>query len=254
MRFWEKCLYRTHHAFTHGYVAGRESFFWWLKEVDGRSLLPWDELGGGALCTIALVTKDAPAFRSAALSRLSSGRFKIGAELLSFQRPRLDDLITAACMDRDDRVASQLALAAIQELYEELLTQFVARFYVIDMPPDVVPDVIATAYRRWDWLGSRSFAAELWHWLIAKMPRSHPTAMPTIEPQWFGKLGADEKTFLHRSLVLDRKLRLVLFATLYGDATPADLAATMYNSGKPWSPKDMERLLIRAWQQLFDVL
>jgi hypothetical protein len=52
MHFWERCFQQTYRAFTHRYQAGREDVLWWLEQADERGLLPWIELGIGALGTI----------------------------------------------------------------------------------------------------------------------------------------------------------------------------------------------------------
>lgn len=259
MHFWEKCFQQTYRAFTHRYQAGHAHVLWWLGEANACRLLPWAELGVGALGTICRLAGPTTVLGRAAdeeLQRRPISRQQLGAALLAFERPDYTDAITGFVLDRVDPDRAPFGQSAIWSLYADGIAALVSRYYLIDANSacDVAEAVLTAAYQHWDHLGPLPFAGDLLRRILGQLPRWQPSTMPAEPPHWFSDSSDEERTFLHRSLVLERIDRLVLFLTVYAGFTPWEMAAAVPRPAPLGSPHAVEWVLRRAWANLFVVL
>lgn len=260
MHFWEKCFQQTYRAFTHRYKAGQEDVLWWLDQADERHLLPWTDLGLGALgtiCRLAGTTTGLGQKADQELQRRAHLWQQLGAALLAFEQPDYADAIMGFVLDRDDSDRAPFGHAAIRTLYVDGIAALVSRYYLIDAAAacDVADKVLNDAYSHWDYQGPLPFAGDLLRRLLLAMPRWQPTTMPPAPPHWFSNGSSEEeRSFLRPSLLLARLDRLVLFLNTYAGFTPWEIASAVSRPAPLWSPHEVERRLRRAWTELFVVL
>jgi hypothetical protein len=183
---------------------------------------------------------------------------QLGAALLAFERPDYADAITGFVLDRIDPDRAPFGYTAIRSLYADGIAALVSRYYLVIDPTaacDFAEDVLAAAYCHWDHLGPLPFAGELVQRILGQLPARQPPTMPAELPPWLSDgSSVEERTFLRRSLVLERIARLVLFLTVYAGFTPWELAAAVPRPAPLGSPRGVEWVLRRAWSDLFVVL
>jgi hypothetical protein len=257
--FWEICFRRTYHAFTHCYLGGEDNLLWWLRQVDERHLLRWIDLSPGALCAILASAPPSSEFylrTTGELQRRHLPEPDLGQEIIAFERPNYCEAILRSVMQRTDPGRAPLGQIAIRSLFLVRLTEFISRFYIIEMDPaaELAGQALAETYQMWDYGSPVSFESDLLRRTLGQMPRFHPEKMPAVLPGWFEHVSLEEQAFLRRTLVVERMERLILFLVVYAATTPWEIAPAVSGTQRRLAPRQIEILLIRAWRMAFDVL
>jgi hypothetical protein len=226
---------------------------WWLRQVESRGLLSWNDLSPPALTSIMQVMGRNDPMGLKARSLLAQHPYHAHKVWL-FEN--LDDTVTTLCSDRNDPERAAIGQAGVCELFSQDSADFFARFYLLDeaQADGEAKRTILHVYKLWH--GQSTFRAALFEqvWSRGQHHRTmswlEANRLPTVLPDWWPTLKPAEMDFLQIAFTRGEFDRKIIFQVIYFGMMPAEIAATVL-TGIAWS-RELARMKLRhAWEEIW---